>query len=231
RRAQRQLPAGAAAGRVRAAVRPPLHARVRAFGTQPQARARHHRARRRQAADGLRHPSADRLLPARRPGGADDRADRDRGEGAAGRVCRRDAADHPRGRRGSRAAAHGAAHAPGDEARRGARREGAGGQVRLRRPRRDPGGDGMSVTSGALVHELVGLSNELVRAVQERKPEQLETMLAREFTLLGAAGELDRDELIAAASGRYAIEDFGYEEIDPEVYGDTAVVVSRYSQT
>ena len=33
------------------------------------------------------------------------------------------------------------------------------------------------------------------------------------------------------APGRYAIEDFGYEEIDPEVYGDTAVVVSRYSQT
>ena len=88
----------------------------------------------------------------------------------------------------------------------------------------------MSVGSGALVHELVGLSNELVRAVQERRPERLEAMLASEFTLLGAAGELDRDELIEAASGRYAIEDFGYEEIDPEVYGNTAVLVSRYSQ-
>jgi ketosteroid isomerase-like protein len=86
-------------------------------------------------------------------------------------------------------------------------------------------------TSVTLVHELVGLSNELVRAVQERDPGRLETMLAREFTLLGAAGELDREELIAAASGRYAIEDFGYEEIDPEVYGDTAVLVSRYRQT
>ena len=87
------------------------------------------------------------------------------------------------------------------------------------------------MSSATVVHELVGLSNELVRAVQERKPERLEAMLAREFTLLGAAGELDRDELIAAASGRYAIEEFGYEEIDPEVYGDTAVVVSRYTQT
>jgi len=86
-------------------------------------------------------------------------------------------------------------------------------------------------SSATVVHELVTLSNELVRAVQQRKPERLETMLAREFTLLGAAGELDREELIGAASGRYAIEDFGYEEIDPEVYGDTAVVVSRYSQT
>jgi len=86
-------------------------------------------------------------------------------------------------------------------------------------------------SSATVVHELVTLSNELVRAVQQRKPERLETMLAREFTLLGAAGELGREELIGAASGRYAIEDFGYEEIDPEVYGDTAVVVSRYSQT
>jgi hypothetical protein len=86
-------------------------------------------------------------------------------------------------------------------------------------------------SSVTVVHELVTLSNELVRAVQQRKPERLETMLAREFTLLGAAGELDREELIGAASGRYAIDDFGYEEIDPEVYGDTAVVVSRYSQT
>ncbi len=85
--------------------------------------------------------------------------------------------------------------------------------------------------AAALVHELVGLSHDLVRAVQERNPERLQTMLAREFTLLGAAGELDRNELLAAATGRYAIEDFAYEEIDPEVYGDTAVIVSRYRQT
>ena len=51
-----------------------------------EARARRHRARRREAADGLRVPSADDLLPARRPRGADDRADGDRGEGDARRV-------------------------------------------------------------------------------------------------------------------------------------------------
>ena len=50
------------------------------------------RARRREAADRLRLPPADGLLPARRPGGADDRADGDRGEGDARRVRRRDAA-------------------------------------------------------------------------------------------------------------------------------------------
>ena len=59
------------------------------------------RARRREAADGLRLPPADRLLPARRPRGADDRADRDRGEGDARRVRRRDARRSPARRRRS----------------------------------------------------------------------------------------------------------------------------------
>ena len=57
-----------------------------------------HRARRREAADGLRHPPADDLLPARRARGADDRADRDGDEGAARRVRRGDARDRRRGR-------------------------------------------------------------------------------------------------------------------------------------
>ena len=91
--AQRELPARAAARLVRPAVRPPLHARVRALRAHAEARARHHRARRREAAHGLRVPSADDLLPARRAGGADDRADGDRGEGDARRVRRSDAGD------------------------------------------------------------------------------------------------------------------------------------------
>ena len=49
-RAERELPARAAQGRLRAAVRPALHARVRALGARAQARARHHGARRREAA-------------------------------------------------------------------------------------------------------------------------------------------------------------------------------------
>ena len=78
-------------------VRPPLHARVRPLGPDAEARARDHGARRRQAPDGPRHPPADDLLPARRPGGADDRADRDGDEGAPRRVRRRDAVDRRRG--------------------------------------------------------------------------------------------------------------------------------------
>ena len=97
RRPERELPARAAPGRLRPPVRPPVHARVRRQRARPQARARGDGARRRQAADGLRLPPADDLLPAGRAGGADDRADRDRGEGDARRVRRRDARDRARG--------------------------------------------------------------------------------------------------------------------------------------
>jgi hypothetical protein len=82
----------------------------------------------------------------------------------------------------------------------------------------------------AVSHELVELSHDLARAVVEHDVESLEQMLASEFTLQGAAGQLDREEFLAAAAGPYEIEEFSYEEIDPEVYGNTAVLVSRYSQ-
>jgi hypothetical protein len=86
-------------------------------------------------------------------------------------------------------------------------------------------------TAATVVHELVELSHDLVRAVQTHDVGRLETLLAREFTLLGAAGELDRTGLLEAAADRYKIDSFGYEEIDTEIYGNTAVIVSRYSQT
>jgi hypothetical protein len=82
----------------------------------------------------------------------------------------------------------------------------------------------------AVSHELVELSHDLARAVVEHDVESLEQMLASEFTLQGAAGQLDREEFLAAAAGPYEIEEFSYEEIDPEVYGNTAVLVSRYRQ-
>ena len=89
--AERELCPRAAEGRLRPAVRPAVHARVRSLSAQPEARPRRHCARRREAVDGLRLPSADRLLPVDRPRGADDRADGDGDEGDAGRVLRRDA--------------------------------------------------------------------------------------------------------------------------------------------
>ena len=110
--------------RLRPSLRPALHARVRAQRPQPEAGARRHRPRRRQAADGLRLPPADGVLPARRARGADDRADRVGGEGDARRVLRRDARDRARGRRRAGARARRAALAAGEAPRRGAGGEG-----------------------------------------------------------------------------------------------------------
>jgi hypothetical protein len=89
----------------------------------------------------------------------------------------------------------------------------------------------VTAASIAVAEELVGLSHELVRSVQEHDTGRLDALLAEEFTLDGAAGTLTREELVEAAAGTYAIEDFAYEELDPQVYGNTAVVVSRYRQT
>ncbi len=82
----------------------------------------------------------------------------------------------------------------------------------------------------AVAHELVELAHELARAVCDHDVGRLEELLASEFTLQGAAGQLDRDEFLQAAAGPYEIDEFSYEEIDPEIYGNTAVLVSRYRQ-
>ncbi len=81
-----------------------------------------------------------------------------------------------------------------------------------------------------VTHELVELAHDLARAVQEHDVPRLELLLAAEFTLHGAAGQFDRVEFLAAAAGPYEIDEFAYEEIDPEVYGNTGVLVSRYWQ-
>jgi ketosteroid isomerase-like protein len=84
--------------------------------------------------------------------------------------------------------------------------------------------------TAAVAHELIGLSHELVQVVIDRNTTRLDELLAAEFTLQGAAGQLDREAFLEAAAGPYRIESFTYEQIDPEVYGNTAVLVSRYSQ-
>jgi hypothetical protein len=82
----------------------------------------------------------------------------------------------------------------------------------------------------AVANELVELAHDLARAVSEHDVDRLERLLASEFTLQGAAGQLDRAAFLEAAAGPYEIDGFRYEEIDPEVYGNTAVLVSRYHQ-
>src|SRR4029453_14362870 len=82
----------------------------------------------------------------------------------------------------------------------------------------------------AVAHELVELAHDLARAVSDHDVVRLEELLASEFTLQGAAGQPDRDESLKAAAGAYEVDGFTYEQIDPEIYGNTAVLVSRYSQ-
>jgi hypothetical protein len=82
-----------------------------------------------------------------------------------------------------------------------------------------------------IFRELIELSNELIACVQKHDRPRLEELVAREFTLNGAAGQMDRETFMEAAAGPYEIDEWAYEEIDPEVYGDTAVLVSRYRQT
>jgi hypothetical protein len=89
----------------------------------------------------------------------------------------------------------------------------------------------VTTTAALVVEELVGLSHKLVRAVQEHNTRRLDMLLGEEFTLDGAAGTLDREELLEAAAGAYEIDDYAYEEIDVELFGNTAVVVSRYRQS
>ncbi len=84
--------------------------------------------------------------------------------------------------------------------------------------------------TAAVARELIELSHELVRAVQVHDTARLEALVADEFTLQGAAGQLDREAFLEAAAGPYEIAAFAYEEIDPEIYGNTAVLVSRYHQ-
>ena len=86
------------------------------------------------------------------------------------------------------------------------------------------------MTTTAVSHELVELAHDLAQAVSDHDVERLEKMLAAEFTLQGAAGQLDREAFLEAAAGPYEIDEFAYEQIDPEVYGNTAVLVSRYRQ-
>jgi ketosteroid isomerase-like protein len=86
------------------------------------------------------------------------------------------------------------------------------------------------MTTTAVANELVELAHDLARAVSEHDVERLEELLADEFTLQGAAGQLDREAFLESAAGPYEIDEFTYEQIDPEVYGNTAVLVSRYTQ-
>mgnify|MGYP001121624299 CR=1 FL=1 len=59
---------------------------------------------------------------------------------------------------------------------------------------------------------------------------RLEALGLRPAPLRARDLESGRDAFLEAAAGPYEIDEFAYEEIDPEIYGNTAVLVSRYNQ-
>jgi ketosteroid isomerase-like protein len=80
---------------------------------------------------------------------------------------------------------------------------------------------------------LADLQRDWMRAVQERDMDRLEEIVAEgfRFTAIHLNPEpMTREQWMAAAREGYTIVSFAYEEMDIDVFGDTAIVHSRYSQ-
>jgi ketosteroid isomerase-like protein len=81
--------------------------------------------------------------------------------------------------------------------------------------------------------ELQGLQHHWMRAVQERDMERLDGLVAEgfRFTAIHLHPEpMTRRQWLDAARNGYTIVTFAYEDMEVEVFGDTGVVHSRYSQ-
>jgi ketosteroid isomerase-like protein len=82
--------------------------------------------------------------------------------------------------------------------------------------------------------ELVRLEHEWQDALRRRDMDFLESLLGEEFTLTtGRAGApvRTRQEWLDISRDRYVVDSFEFEDLDVHVYGDTALVRSRYTQT
>jgi len=89
-----------------------------------------------------------------------------------------------------------------------------------------------SQAADAIVHELTRLEHEVMEAVQSHNTARLEQVLGREFKLVGRTGRgWSRGDWLEKAAGPYEIDEFAFEEIDADFYGDTAILHSRYRQS
>lgn len=82
--------------------------------------------------------------------------------------------------------------------------------------------------------ELEHLEHCWMEAVRARELETLDRLLAPEFTLTtGRAGAevRTRDEYLRVTRDEYVLESFAFDELETDLYGDTAVVRSRYRQS
>ena len=81
--------------------------------------------------------------------------------------------------------------------------------------------------------ELEELEQEWMRAHQQRDAARLEELVADgfRFTAIHLHPEpMTREQWMGAALGGYTITTFAFEDVDIDVFGETAVVHARYSQ-
>ena len=72
-----------------------------------------------------------------------------------------------------------------------------------------------------------------MRAVQERDMDRLEALVGQGFRFMAihlAPEPMTREQWMGAAREGYTIVSFAYESMDIDVFGDTGIVHSRYSQ-
>jgi ketosteroid isomerase-like protein len=81
--------------------------------------------------------------------------------------------------------------------------------------------------------EVARLQEDWMRAVQARDMDALDRIVGQGFRFMAihlGPEPMTRDLWMAAAREGYTIVSFAYEHMDIDVFGDTAVVHSRYSQ-
>jgi ketosteroid isomerase-like protein len=81
--------------------------------------------------------------------------------------------------------------------------------------------------------ELARLEEAWMQAVEDRDMEALERLVAPEFRFMAIhlyPEPMTREQWMGAAMEGYTITTFAFEEMEIEVFGDTAVIHARYSQ-
>lgn len=80
--------------------------------------------------------------------------------------------------------------------------------------------------------EILKLANTWIQAVQRQDMETLERLIAPEYVLQAQGlGRVIREEWMRAAQqSAYEIHSFTYDDVRVHVYGDAAVMQSRYRQ-
>jgi ketosteroid isomerase-like protein len=81
--------------------------------------------------------------------------------------------------------------------------------------------------------ELASLQEDWMRAVQQRDVDALERIVGPGFRFMAihlGPEPMTREQWMAAAREGYTLVSFAYERMDIDVFGDTGIVHSRYSQ-